>query len=79
MDQLMSNGDQRPWMVYGAYGFTGRVIVEEALRRGHRPVLAGRDEGRLQALAQPLGLDAITLSLDDAPALHAACSPCASS
>ena len=31
------------WMLYGAYGTTGRLIVDEALRRGHPPVLAGRD------------------------------------
>jgi len=26
-------------MLYGAYGTTGRLIVDEALRRGHRPAL----------------------------------------
>jgi len=31
------------WMLYGAYGRTGRQILDEALRRGHRPLLAGRD------------------------------------
>jgi len=34
------------WMLYGAYGTTGRLIVDEALRRGHRPVLAGRNAVR---------------------------------
>ena len=29
-------------MLYGAYGKTGRLILDEALRRGHRPLLAGR-------------------------------------
>ena len=31
------------WMIYGAYGYTGRLAVELALARGHRPTLAGRD------------------------------------
>jgi short subunit dehydrogenase-like uncharacterized protein len=75
MNRPTFDADRRPFMVYGAYGFTGRLIVEEALRRGHRPVLSGRDEQRLQALAQPLGLAAIALRLDDASALQAALRP----
>lgn len=39
------------WMIYGAYGYTGRLVVEEAVRRGHQPVLAGRDEQQLLDLA----------------------------
>jgi short subunit dehydrogenase-like uncharacterized protein len=70
----MLNRNQQPWMVYGAYGVTGRRIVEEALRRGHRPVLAGRDAERLQPMARSLGLDAVAVSLDDANGLHAALS-----
>ncbi|GAC1365932.1 MAG: hypothetical protein NVS2B12_21360 [Ktedonobacteraceae bacterium] len=31
-------------MLYGAYGHTGTLIAEEAVRRGHRPLLAGRSE-----------------------------------
>ena len=30
------------WLIYGATGYTGRLIVRDALARGHRPVLAGR-------------------------------------
>jgi short subunit dehydrogenase-like uncharacterized protein len=59
-------------MLYGAYGSTGRLILDEALRRGHRPVLAGRDGVRLAALAQRTGLTARQLSLDDAGRLRAA-------
>jgi len=51
-------------MLYGPYGTTGRLILEEALRRGHRPLLAGRDEARLSALAGATGLPAIPLRLD---------------
>ena len=38
-------------MVYGAAGHTGRFVVEELLRRGLTPVLAGRSAERLEALA----------------------------
>ncbi len=37
--------------VYGAYGHTGRFIVAELLRRSLRPILSGRDELKLNALA----------------------------
>lgn len=42
------------WMIYGANGYTGRLIAKEAVRRGHQPVLAGRNEQVLQALATEL-------------------------
>ena len=53
------------WLIYGAYGYTGRQVVREAVRRGHRPVLAGRDRERLRSLATSHDLHGITLSLDD--------------
>lgn len=45
------------WMVYGAYGYTGRLVAQVATSRGERPVLAGRDERRLAELAEGLGLE----------------------
>ncbi|MGC4001861.1 MAG: saccharopine dehydrogenase NADP-binding domain-containing protein [Pirellulales bacterium] len=30
------------WLIYGANGFTGELIVEEALRRGKTPIVAAR-------------------------------------
>ena len=33
---------EKKWLLYGAYGYTGELIAEEAIARGHRPVLAGR-------------------------------------
>jgi len=63
---------QSDWMIYGAYGYTGVLVVEEAVRRGHRPLLAGRSEKKLAALASRLGLEAVTLDLTDAGALKRA-------
>src|SRR5262252_7810994 len=57
------NGNSR-WMLYGAYGTTGRLILEEALRRGHRPLLAGRDPSRLAELASKTGLDAFAFGVE---------------
>ena len=44
------------WMIYGANGYTGELIAREAVRRGQRPILAGRSAAPVQALANELGL-----------------------
>lgn len=56
-------------IIYGSYGYTGRLVVAEALARGHRPLLAGRDAARLSAQATETGLDSAAVALDDPPAL----------
>jgi short subunit dehydrogenase-like uncharacterized protein len=61
-------------MLYGAYGTSGRLILDEALRRGHRPLLAGRDSAQLSALGQTTGLSTLILPLEDGAALRAALS-----
>jgi short subunit dehydrogenase-like uncharacterized protein len=58
-------------LVYGAYGYTGALVARHAVERGLRPVLAGRDPGRLAALAGPLGLAHRAFGLDDPRALDA--------
>src|SRR5512132_2846933 len=57
--------DRPRWILYGAYGTTGQLILDEALRRGHRPVLAGRDASRLSAVAAARGLQTVALPLHD--------------
>ena len=54
------------WMVYGAYGYTGTLVAELAVRRGLRPVLAGRDAAKLRPLAERLGLEHRAFGLDEA-------------
>ncbi len=58
------------WMIYGANGYTGRLIAREAHRRGLSPVLAGRGEAVVE-LAQQLGFAHRRIGLDDAAALRA--------
>src|SRR5262249_11280437 len=53
------------WMLYGAAGATGTLIAEEAIRRGHRPLLAGRSADSLAALGRRLGLPWMAVSLDE--------------
>lgn len=49
-DDVYVNASERV-MVYGATGHTGRFVVDELLRRGFAPVLAGRSAERLAAVA----------------------------
>ena len=43
--------DPGTFLIYGANGFTGRLVAREAKRKGLRPVLAGRSAAPIQALA----------------------------
>jgi short subunit dehydrogenase-like uncharacterized protein len=51
---------------------TGRLIRDEALRRGHRPVLAGRDAAKLKQLQRVMALDTAYLPLERGAELRAA-------
>jgi short subunit dehydrogenase-like uncharacterized protein len=42
-------------VVFGATGYTGRLVAERLVVQGARPVLAGRDDQRLAELAERLG------------------------
>jgi short subunit dehydrogenase-like uncharacterized protein len=59
-------------LIYGAYGFTGRLTVSAALQRGLAPILAGRDAAKLAQLARETGLERRVVELHDASALDAA-------
>lgn len=60
------------WMLYGANGYTGRLVAELAAGPGQRPVLAGRDARKVAEVARPLGLDHRTFDLRDPAAVDAA-------
>lgn len=49
--------NQKQWMIYGANGYTGRLTVREALRRGMSPILAGRNAAELAQLGSETGLE----------------------
>ncbi len=56
------------WLLYGV-GDTGTLIVEEAVRRGHSPLLAGRSAERLKPVAEQFGLEWVAVDLLDTTAL----------
>lgn len=53
-------------LIYGANGYTGALIAEEAVRRGLKPILGGRTRDALDALGQRLGLTRRVFELADA-------------
>ena len=52
-------------LIYGANGYTGMLIAHEAVARGQRPVLAGRNAQEVSKLAGELGLEYRVFGLDD--------------
>jgi short subunit dehydrogenase-like uncharacterized protein len=52
------------WLLYGANGYTGELIAREAVRRGERPILAGRSAEKIEPLARELGCDWRAFDLD---------------
>ena len=56
-------------LIYGANGYTGELVAEEAVRRGLRPVLAGRNADAVGALAARLELEHRAFGLEDPAAL----------
>src|SRR4249920_2630754 len=56
-------------LIYGANGYTGALIAEEAARRGLKPVLGGRNRDALEVLAQRLRVTRRVFELTDRPTI----------
>lgn len=63
------------WMLYGATGYTGRLVADLAVSRGLRPILAGRGPA-VETLASRLRLPARLVDLRDAAGLARAVAGC---
>ena len=72
MSAPASPGKQRRLLIYGATGYTGRLLAAEARARGLDAVLAGRRRERLQPLAEALGLPFRVASVADRDGLAGA-------
>ncbi len=62
----------KKWMLYGANGYTGRLIAEEARDRGMMPVLAGRNDAAVEAVATEHGFDYRVFDLNNKQATEQA-------
>ncbi len=58
-------------LIYGAYGYTGELIVRLCTERGLSPILAGRSASKLAPLTESTGLPSRVFALDDPAALDA--------
>ncbi len=58
------------FLIYGANGYTGELIAREAVKRGMKPILAGRSQNKLEPLAKELNLTCRTFSLEDKKSLE---------
>ena len=75
----LTSRPQGPIAVYGATGYTGRLVTAELAEAGAELVISGRDRGKLEALAsQTKGEVAVKeATLDDAASLRAVLADCA--
>ncbi len=64
----MAGAKQAGLLVYGANGYTGRLIAEAAVRVGLRPVLAGRRAEAVEPVARRLSCPSLCFPMTD-PAL----------
>jgi len=67
-----------PIAVYGATGYTGKLVAKELQRREADFVISGRNAEKLEALSRDLGdVPTVAASLDDDAALRSLLEPCA--
>ncbi|WP_287830335.1 saccharopine dehydrogenase NADP-binding domain-containing protein [Idiomarina sp.] len=53
------------WLIYGANGYSGKLIAHKAVARGYHPVLAGRNATEIEHFAGALQLQHRVFSLSD--------------
>lgn len=59
-------------LIYGAYGYTGRLITQEALDQGFSPLLAGRNKEKVESLALWFNLEYTVFDLNQTDLLEEA-------
>src|SRR6478672_13414122 len=64
--------DDNQFLLYGANGYTGELIVRYAASFNLKPILAGRREGPLKTIAEKFNLQYRVMPLDATSALEAA-------
>ncbi|MDQ3798573.1 MAG: saccharopine dehydrogenase NADP-binding domain-containing protein [Acidobacteriota bacterium] len=62
------------FLIYGANGYTGELVLRYAAERGLKPVIAGRNAEKIENLARRFEVDFRVFSLEDASKLDAALS-----
>ena len=57
-------------LIYGATGYTGKIMAAMAVERGMTPTLSGRNEEKLKNIAEPLNLPYKAVELTDKSSLE---------
>ena len=60
------------FLLYGANGYTGKLIARLSKERGLKPILAGRDKATIEQMATEHGLEHRIFTLDEPDAIAAA-------
>lgn len=60
------------FLIYGANGYTGELIVRFAVERGMKPLLAGRNASKVESLAKKHNLDFRVFALEETEKLDSA-------
>ena len=60
----------KTWLLYGANGHTGRLLAQEAVRRGMRPILAGRSADEVSEALDAAGIANARLRTPDELTRH---------
>ena len=55
------------FLLYGSTGFVGDYVARQVSQNGLRPILAGRDENKLKAQSEALGLPYRAFNLENLP------------
>ena len=64
------------FLLYGANGYTGRLIARTAAERGLKPLLAGRNADAMRETAAATGFDWVAFELTETERLHDALRRC---
>ncbi|HEY0048865.1 MAG TPA: saccharopine dehydrogenase NADP-binding domain-containing protein [Pyrinomonadaceae bacterium] len=65
---------KKNFLIYGANGYTGELVLRYARERGLKPLIAGRNAEKIEAAARKFGVDFRVFSLEDTTRLDAALS-----
>ena len=60
------------FLIYGANGYTGALVTRFAAEQGLKPILAGRNREKIEALANQYGFDFRVFDLSETAGLYAA-------
>lgn len=66
----------KPILIYGAYGYSGRLALEHAVSLGLDVIAGGRDQAQTREVAQTFGTPFQVFSVDDRAALRHALEQC---